>query len=222
VTTSKVFAIGFNKSATTSLHTLFQSLGFSSYHGGEWRDCKDINLLNNYDCFSDGYPKNHDKLDALFPKSKFILQVRDLQSWVYSRLAHIRRVKTLGIYKGSDIWDETEPAVKFWIQQRNDYHLEVMSYFENRPEDFLIVNLTKDQSSAKRITNFLGFIGNYKTPYTNVNPSKEIPKKDRDLLAHCLSALNIPEHEQTHDIYCPSLVNSLFPPDSDMLLSAVG
>ncbi len=221
MTTSKVFAIGFNKSATTSLHTLFQSLGLTSYHGGEWRDCEDMSLLNNFDCFSDGYPKNHNKLDALFPGSKFILQVRDLKSWVYSRLAHIRRVKALNTYKGSAIWDETEHAVKFWIQQRNDYHLEVMSYFENRPADFLIVNVTKDQRSAQKIVDFLGFTGNYTMPYANANPGKEVPEKDRVLFGHCLQALGIAEHEQTYDIYCPSLVNSLFPSDSGKLVSSV-
>ena len=92
----KVFAVGFAKCATTSLHALFVSLGLPSFHGIGWRSCNSIQLLRTFDCFSDGIPKDLEKLDRLFPGSKFVLQVRDLQSWVYSRLGHIERNKKRG------------------------------------------------------------------------------------------------------------------------------
>jgi len=84
---TKVFAVGFNKCGTTSMHVLFESLGLSSYHGTKWRNCDDLTLLRAYDCFSDDIPTDLAKLDRMFPNSKFILQVRKLDAWVYSRLA---------------------------------------------------------------------------------------------------------------------------------------
>ena len=55
---NKVFAVGFNKTGTTSLDALFKSLGLTAYHGVKWRTCDDLELLRSYDCFSDGIPKD--------------------------------------------------------------------------------------------------------------------------------------------------------------------
>lgn len=91
----KVFVIGYNKSATTSIHHLFLHLGFNSYHSARWRSC-DPKLLKPFDCLGDGPPDDLELIDATYPKSKFILQVRDLGEWLYSRLSHIEREKALG------------------------------------------------------------------------------------------------------------------------------
>lgn len=217
----KVFAIGFNKSGTTSLDFLFSSLALPSYHGLKWRECDDLKLLRTYDCFSDDIPKDLAKLDSLFPGSKFILQVRDLESWVYSRLAHIERAKEKNKIKGSPRWDNTEFAVKSWIRKRNDHHLFVLSYFADRPSDILIVNFIRDKLAATKVANFLGFRGEYKRPKKNINPKVAIPVKHKEMLSKCIAELGIPESELKNDIYCPSLVGSKahvsFPVDSSML-----
>jgi len=161
-TKKKVFAVGFNKSGTTSLHTLFQSRGLLSYHGLKWKGCDDLRLLRSYDCFSDGIPKDLAKLDRLFPGSKFILQVRDLNSWLYSRLAHIERDKEEYAHHGGPEWDNTEYAIKAWIKKRNAHHLFVLSYFSERPLDILIVNLIRDESSTTKVCTFLDMKANTK------------------------------------------------------------
>lgn len=217
----KVFAVGFNKSGTMSLHVLFESLGLPSYHGEQWRGCDDIKLLHSYDCFSDGIPKDLAKLDRMFPDSKFILQVRELDSWVYSRLAHIEQGKKIDTNTGDRYWDNTEYAIKTWIKQRNAHHLFVLSYFAGRPSDILVVNVTRNKSAATKICNFLGYEGEYETPKVNANPSKEHPLKNTEMLSKCIAELEIPERELKYDIYCPSIVSSeahvRFPADSSML-----
>ena len=155
----KVFAVGFAKCATTSLHALFLSLGLPSFHGIGWRSCNSFQLLRTFDCFSDGIPKDLEKLDRLFPGSKFVLQVRDLQSWVYSRLGHIERSKKRGNYRVLPDWDTTDYAVRSWILMRNRHHLFVQEYFADRPHDLLIVNFVSDPSAGTRVANFLGFPG---------------------------------------------------------------
>lgn len=206
----KIFAIGFNKCGTTSLHSLFQSLGLSSYHGTRWRKHQEIRLFLFYDCFSDGSPSGElAKLDELFPGSKFILQVRELDSWIYSRLKHIERQKqenrnkTRGKY-----WDNTEEAVKKWIKDRNDYHTFVLSYFSERSSDLLIINYIRDELAAEKICRFLGYDCEVQKPKENVNPIKNsyLPKH-RKLFINSIEALGISESEIEYDILCPSLLS---------------
>ncbi|MBE9043087.1 hypothetical protein IQ255_01465 [Pleurocapsales cyanobacterium LEGE 10410] len=223
---SKVFAIGFNKSGTSSLQALFKSFDRPSYHGIEWADCEDLKLLQKYDCFSDGIDidgvtADIAKLDQLFPGSKFIMQVRDAESWIYSRLAHIERYKRSETYKVTPAWDTTEQAIKHWIRMRNAHHLFVLSYFSERPSDLLIVNFIQDELAATKVANFLGYKGEYQRPKRNVKPSKEIPLKHREMLERSIAELEVPEQELEFDIYCPSLesdeIHSRFPVDSSML-----
>jgi len=218
----KVFAVGFNKCGTASLYTLFQSLGLLSDHGVKWRQCDDLKLLRTYDCFTDGPPEDLAKLDRLFPGSRFILQVRDLEGWVYSRLAHIERSKERNTFKGgSPEWDNTEYAVKSWIKKRNTHHRFVLSYFSERPADLLVVNFIRDESAATKVCRFLGHEGERERPRKNVNPSKERPPKHTEMLHNCIRELGIPEHELAFDILCPSAesdeAQAEFPFDSGML-----
>ncbi|OOZ40407.1 hypothetical protein BOW53_08020 [Solemya pervernicosa gill symbiont] len=213
----KVFAIGFNKSASTSLHTLFESLGHPSYHGNKWRDHNNQSVLKKYDCFSDDIPIDMVALDQLFPKSKFILNVRDLESWIYSRLAHIEhRKRTRQNYHTGPKWDTSKEAIKSWIEQRNDYHLFVLSYFSDRPADLLVVNFVRDQSAATKVCQFLGYKGEYRRPMENINPNSERPQHHRELLQRSIREMEINEIELTYDLYCPSIERgaSPFPPDS--------
>lgn len=214
----KVFAVGFNKSGTYSMHTLFQSLGLRSYHGTEWRDCEKLKLFYSYESFTDGPPQNIPKLDRLFPGSKYIWQVRDLESWIYSRLAHIERIKANRKFTPEDRWDTTEKAIKLWIKNRNLHHLYLYSYFENRPSDILMVNIIRDDFAATKISNFLGYDGTYKTPEMNRNPKNKIPAKHTEMVQNCISDLNLTDEETGYDIYCPTLVEDQellkYPPDS--------
>jgi len=216
----KVFAVGFNKCATTSLHALFTSLGLPSYHGTRWRRSDSMWLFRAFDCFSDGIPQDLAKLDRLFPGSKYVLQVRDLESWVCSRLAHIERAKKEGIYRGDLEWDATEHAVRSWILQRNQHHLFVQEYFADRPDDLLVVNFIRDRSAGTRVANFLGFRGIFERPENNVNPEKDVPSRHNEMLSRCAAELGIPVQELKYDIYCPSLLEPggqpRFPADSSL------
>ncbi len=222
----KVFVIGFNKTGSSSIHTLFESLGRPSYHGTKWRGCDDLALFRSYDCFSDGVPKDLVKLDSLFSGSKFILNVRDLDSWVYSRLAHIERRKKANSYKGGPAFDNTEYSIKAWIRRRNAHHLFVLSYFSERPSDILIINFIRDESAGTKICRFLGYEVIRQRPEKNVNPSKEISPKHTRMLKNCLDELGIPECELKYDIYCPSLAgndaSSGIAPDTSMLVTDTG
>lgn len=220
---NKVFAVGFNKTGTTSLHYLFKSLGLRSYHGLEWRSCNNYELLSSYDCFSDGIPKDLAKLDSSFPGSKFILQVRELDNWVYSRLAHIERNKRLGRFKaGNPKWDNTEHAIKSWIKKRNEHHKYVLSYFKNRKSDLLVINYIRDKDVVNKIIQFLGFSGNIDhKPQENVNLKGTIPNTHKAMLANCVKELQIIDTDLKRDILCHSLLKPadriFYPADTNIL-----
>lgn len=222
---NKVFAIGFNKTATSSLHALFNEIGRPSYHGVRWRNLLDVRLLNKYDCFSDGIPDDLAKLDAMFPGSKFILQVRDLRSWVHSRLGHIDRYKSTAPYNIGLDWDVTETAIKIWIVQRNAYHKLVLEHFKDRPNDLLIVNFIRDNEAAFKVCRFLNHNHHGKRPRKNVNPIRQLNDKYETMLNNCITELGIPKSELDNDIFCPSLEKSVadLPADSrELTASPVG
>ncbi len=221
----KIFAIGFNKCGTTSLHSLFLSLGLSSYHGQAWKTCENMSILHSYDCFSDGIPKDLAKLDTVFPGSKFILQLRDLKSWVFSRLAHIERMTAMDAHDGGPTWDNTEFAIKAWIKQRNEYHLFVLSYFADRPSDLLVVNFIRDESAAEKVCGFLGYETAVERPRENVNPNKQPPPEHEKMFKNCIAELHLTDEEVLNDIFCPSLASDedkgRYPEDSRLLLDSV-
>jgi hypothetical protein len=178
-------------------------------------------LLRSYDCFTDGPPRDIAKLDTRFPNSKFILQVRELDAWIYSRLAHIQRQKERNKYRSGPLWDDTEEIVKSWIEQRNIYHLSVFSYFAARASDLLIVNFIRDDAAATKICRFLGYEGSYERPRENSNPKDHYPLKHVDMLNRCVEELGIPRIELGYDILCPSLISAdlrhRFPTDTSLL-----
>jgi hypothetical protein len=203
----KVFVIGFNKTGTSSIHIIFKNLGLPSYHGGKWRSCNNLKLLRLYDCFSDGTPRDLIKLDQMFPNSKFILQVRELETWILSRLSHIERSKRTGKHKGVATWDVTEYAVRTWIENRNRYHIFVLNYFLNRKQNILIINYTRDSMASQKICQFLGYKKIIAKPHKNINPSRIYSFKHVEMLLNCANMLGIPEHELKYDIFCPGLTD---------------
>ena len=203
---SKIFVIGFNKTGTRSIHTIFKKIGLPSYHGGKWRSCDNMRLFRLYDCFSDGTPRSIARLDELFPGARFILQVRELDSWILSRLAHIERLKRKGRHKGVNTWDTTEYAIHNWIKRRNDYHINVLTYFYKR-DDLLIINYIRDEHASRKICQFIGYSRYIPKPRKNIDPERKRPDIYVEMLYKCTKELNIPDNELKYDIFCPSLAN---------------
>ncbi len=202
----KVFAIGFNKTGTTSLHDIFTQLGYLSYHGTAWRKTSRPAIYYVYDSFCDGIPDDVRRLDRMFPNSKFILQVRDLDGWLDSRLEHIKRLPK-GKVRDAD-WTAQSSSVIEWVKKRNSYHLDVLTYFKDRPDDLLLINFIRDPLAADKIAAFLGHSGTVEKPHANRNPKAGSTLKNKDMIYAALAELSIPESEFKYDIHCPSMVTA--------------
>ena len=214
----KVFAIGANKTATTSIHALLEELGFASYHGKSWISPNATTIHRRWQAFSDGPPEDFKLLDATYPRSKFLLNTRDLDEWLDSRLEHIRWEEARGNVSESPLWQATEETVEAWIRRRNQNHLDIMQYFECRPDDLLVINFIRDPHAATKIARFLGKPPPQEKPYVRPIPkTRDIGHlKNTEMISEAFARLGIPAPEWKNDLYCPSLleVPSGFPADT--------
>jgi len=171
---TKVFFIGFNKTATTAFHNLFLENGYKSAHNhiklnkkiniGKRIFC---NLQNNFpilhsidtnDVYSDlgGSFENkivegcffYRELHYEYPESYFILQTRSKKQWLASRKKWRnlpqRHADILGITK--------EEVVLNWSKEWDLHHYNVRSFFRNK-KNFLEFNIEKD--NINNLINFL-------------------------------------------------------------------
>lgn len=147
----KIFCIGFHKTGTTSLATALEILGYRVTGPNGIHDpniAQNVlpmayELVNQFDAFQDNpWPILYKKLDKKYPGSKFILTLRNPESWIKSQVKHFGRRKThmrkwiygAGCPKGNE---------DIYLKRFKKHNAEVRHYFENRPDDLLIMNLAK-------------------------------------------------------------------------------
>lgn len=146
---NKVFCIGFHKTGTTSLAKALQILGYKVTGPNGVNDPNIKNnvyklenkLVKKYDAFQDNpWPIIYKELDKKYPKSKFILTTRSPDSWIKSIVQHFGDNKTpmrewiygMGAPRGNE---------SIYMKRYLDHNNEVKKYFENRPEDLLVIDL---------------------------------------------------------------------------------
>ena len=150
---NRIFGIGLNKTATTTLHEALTILGFRSLH---WKATPDdepadyavfraqeeglplLTYIAEYDAYSDIWPliHNFDVLDEQYPGSRFVLTTRDLNAWLDSRTRHMERNHT-----GA----EREVDHDAWRRGFKRHHRRVREHFADR-SDLLVVDFTRDPS----------------------------------------------------------------------------
>ncbi len=164
----KVFCIGAGKTGTSSLATAFVRLGFR-YKGWDpalWEcllrgDYEPIfAVADRFEAFRNGPWDGFDfyrKLDERYPSAKFILTIRDTESWLrvhelqFSAEDGLRRIPAkYWIYGYADKRDEIARR----YERRND---EILAHFAGRPAGKLLVLEICDGEGWKELCPFLGF-----------------------------------------------------------------
>lgn len=189
---SKIFGIGQNKTGTTSLKVAMENLGYrvGRQRPAEemirlWKDRKFnavISFCKTAEFFQDvpfSQPFTYVALDQAFPKSKFILTIRDNPEQWYASLTNFHakkwgkngRIPTKEdllaaeyIYKGW-AWDfiqftfnspEEDPYnKKVLINVYEMYNKQVLEYFRYRKNDLLVINVS-NPGAHKLLCEFLG------------------------------------------------------------------
>lgn len=169
--TGKVFGLGLSRTGTTSLHASLMLMGLSSIHyplsyrnlARHWID-GDFSPIHTapFRCYSDlPTPVFYRELDATHPGSKFVLTLRDADSWAdsierqYARplpsspknpIRH--RMRELAY--GSVTFDRTRYLDAY--RRHNDT---VRAYFAARPDALLVLDLSRDADAWARLADFL-------------------------------------------------------------------
>ncbi len=161
----KIFQIGFNKCGTATIHHYLRSNGVSSVHwdGGRLARRMFANLADGhdllagyeaFDAFSDmeyldangtfleAY-KLFPYLAAQYPDAVFILNTRDREDWIRSRLRHsnVTYAARQRAYHKSKSVDE---LVAVWRGEWERHHRRVLQFFAGKPHRFFVCRIETD------------------------------------------------------------------------------
>jgi hypothetical protein len=163
-TPSKIFQIGFNKCGTRTIHRFFQANGFASVHWDSGRLALAIykNLTNGqnpvlgYEQFSvftdmesvtrqfafEAY-KLFPALAQSFPDALFILNTRDREDWIRSRLQH-GNGHYARLWKSVIGTDDDNILIDTWRADWDRHHERVEEFFSRGSTPYLKFDIAKD------------------------------------------------------------------------------
>lgn len=133
----KIFAIGFNKTGTTSLYELFISLGINSIHNS---DKDTIDVIDLFDAITDGTHDNFNEYYTRYPDGLFILNTRPIFKWLVSRYKHGEHHD----FEECWCWPISDEKTNEWITHREWFYEKVLNFFLDKPKQLLIVNIEKE------------------------------------------------------------------------------
>lgn len=171
---TRIFQIGFNKCGTRSIYAFLQRAGIYSAHFN--RGLLALHMQRNlaagrkplfakpdeYVGFTDVQRVAHDgaiegatlykELYQYYPNSYFILNTRDKEGWLRSRINHgagnyIKRyTRALG-------FSDTDQTLEYWGQQWDDHHRDVQAFFADKPGRLCVYDIKNDQ--PQKLVDFL-------------------------------------------------------------------
>lgn len=162
----KIFCIGFHKTGTSSMTVALRELGYRVTGPNGVHDPDIANNLPSvidaavaaFDAFQDNpWPLVYREMDLRFPGSKFILTERDPEGWVRSQVKHFGERETpmrrliYGEGAGAPAGNEA-----VYLKRYTDHGRAVREYFEGRPDDLLIMDLTAGDGWPE-LCEFLGY-----------------------------------------------------------------
>jgi hypothetical protein len=182
-----IFGVGLSKTGTTSLFAALDRLG---YRTGTYRHLRHLGLeewwqgnferdyLREYDAMTDlPIATFFPQLDARYPGSKFVLTVRELESWLESARKHFTPPDATSF--GRDVRLATY-GIAGYDELRFRYvyetHLEnVRAHFRSRPEALLILDIVGGEGWEK----LCPFLGQEPpdVPFPHVQPGYRLPSE---------------------------------------------
>lgn len=159
----KVFGIGFHKTATSSLAAAFYILGYNvtGFFGAHDPDIgKHVydlayDLADRFDAAQDTpWPILYKELDKRYPGSKFILTVRPTDKWINSVVKHFKN-QHIPIHEWIYGVRTARGNEDVYIRRFQDHNREVQEYFKDRPNDLLVMDITRGEGWEK-LCPFLG------------------------------------------------------------------
>lgn len=160
----KIFQIGFNRCGTKTIHKYLCANGLKGIHWDNGRLARRIvsnhergrNLIAGYETFDvftdmewlepkryfEGY-KLYRELAAQFPSAVFILNTREREAWIKSRLTHLDG-HYAALYKTCFNLDSDEELAEHWRSEWDSHHAQVMEFFSGRDHRFFVCRIETD------------------------------------------------------------------------------
>ncbi len=212
----KIFGLGFSKTGTTSLEVALEKLGYRVCRG-HWKNSHTFYLLALYihrdydeifrivkywDAFADGPWGGTDLYRELYkrlPESKFILTVRNAESWYHSfekliTMFDLNPETALDSYHANGMYgsayffkhifniDALAGNREEIINHYTGYNEQVKAFFSEKGADFMVLNLTEGDGWNK-LCNFLD----------RKAPDEEFPHANRSIYNPYLSNKSVQE-----------------------------
>jgi hypothetical protein len=171
---TRIFGIGFQRTATTSLNRALISLGFDAAHwespkwarnimGEMYREGRSLALEGYYALSDFPIPILFRELDHAYPGSKFILTIRNEDAWLRSVRLHWERYKPGWDGPGDifsnemhrRVYGQSEFNAEVFLARYRQHTAEVLAHFTYRPDDLLVM----DMSRAAGWPELCGFLG---------------------------------------------------------------
>jgi hypothetical protein len=180
-----IFGIGLSKTGTTSLFAALAALGYraGTYRHMRLRGMDDWfrgdftrDYLHGYDAVTDlPLAAFFPQLDVRYPGSKFVLTVRDLESWLASARNHFAVEPTTEFGRRAHL--ATYGATAFHEQRFRFVHAShaenVAWYFRARPDSLLTLDIVGGQGWEE----LCAFLGRPRPsiPFPHVQPGYRLP-----------------------------------------------
>jgi hypothetical protein len=161
---TRIFGIGWHKTATTSLNAALTILGYDSAHwiSAHWAKAiwtemtevgKSLTLERHFALCDLPIPLLYKELDRAYPNSKFILTVRDEWQWLESvRLHWDREANPYRAQWNRDPFSHQVHKLCYgqkwfdphiFLERYRRHNREVLEYFKDRPQDLLVMDMNK-------------------------------------------------------------------------------
>jgi len=179
---TRVFGIGMHKTATTSLHGAFGILGYDSAHWttAHWAkaiweevkqkgpfvrlDGRSPTLEKHYAICDLPIPLLYRELDEIYPGSKFILTIREEKDWLESvrnHWTHNNRYRkqwdndpfTHKVHR--ELYGQKWFDPEVMVNRYRHHNTEVREYFKDRPQDLLVMDMSKETTGWYELCGFL-------------------------------------------------------------------
>jgi hypothetical protein len=181
----KVLGVGLSKTGTTSLAQALNLLAVKTIHnphdGGTYRELRSgdlrLSILEEYQGVTDiPIATYYAQLDRVYPGSKFILTVRDEDSWIRSARNHWRLMPSweadeFYTFLHARVYGCLEFDEKAFRAAYATHRRGVIDYFDGRPDDFLVMDITAGDGWDK-LCPFLG-VSVPDAPFPHRNTARE-------------------------------------------------
>lgn len=173
--TTRIFQIGFNKCGTRSLYRFLQRSGIPTAHFARGLLACSIrdNLaagkkplagrIDDWVGFTDMQQVTRDhaieavryfrELYDYYPNSYFILNTRDKEGWIRSRLNHGAGAYARRYARALKLDEESGAVVARWAEDWDRHHAEVQAFFADKPGRLLVYDIKTD--SPQKVVDFL-------------------------------------------------------------------